>query len=120
MSFPILEKAIQHDFLVSQGSTFEQTLFFDDFLIENNFNFRGHIRRHHDERKLFGEFEFKVIDERTVMMRLSAHVTEALPSGLLVYDVEIYTLSDDTDEELVTRFLEGHLKVSPEVTKTWM
>lgn len=104
-------EAARWDLFIQQGSTWARTLVFSepiDFL-----QFRGQIRRFHEDPDVLVSFSFEIVDEKTVAVSLTAAQTAALPPYEFVYDMELFTEGD----ALVTRFVEGAVRVSPEVTR---
>ncbi len=112
-----------HDIIVEQGSVFE--LFFeykdcDDVLIDlTNYTAQMQIRLAKDSPTYLVEVtETNGITLGgalgTVLIRISATITDALDFSKGVYDVE---LSEAGDDALTRRVLEGKVKFSEQVTK---
>ncbi len=112
-----------HDIIVEQGSVFE--LFFEyrdceDVLIDlTGYTAQMQIREAKDSPTYLVEVtESSGITlggaAGTVLIRISASVTDALDFNKGVYDVELSEAGDDT---LTRRVLEGKVKFSEQVTK---
>ena len=112
-----------HDIIVEQGSVFE--LFFEyrdceDVLINlTNYTAQMQIREAKDSVSYLVEVtELDGITLGgvlgTVLIRISADITNALDFNKGVYDVE---LSEAGDSTLTRRVLEGKVKFSEQVTK---
>lgn len=79
------------------------------------FSFRGQIRRSFKSTEAF-DFSFNVIDlvNGQIEMVMDATVTETLPEGENVYDVEVF---DPVDDKIVYKALYGNATVFEEVTR---
>lgn len=107
-----VERAVRWDIVIQQGSTFERTLEFIDVDL-SAFQFRGQIRRSHDDAEILGTFDFLKTGPSELQISMPAIATEALPAEPLVHDVEAFI--DETG--FVARVLEGKADVTPEVTR---
>jgi len=76
---------------------------------------RGQLRPTHDSATFFS-FTGTIVDAATgkVKLTLTPAVTATLPEGTMVYDVEVYHL---TDTAIVDRVVQGSVTVVPEVTR---
>jgi hypothetical protein len=107
-----VERAVRWDILIQQGSTFERTLEFIDVDLAA-FQFRGQIRRSHDDDEILASFDFLKTGPSELQISMSAVVTQGLPAEPLVHDIEAFI--DETG--FVARVLEGKVDVTPEVTR---
>lgn len=103
--------AAQWDTVLQQGATFARTLQFD--IDVSAVNFRAQMRRRHESTNYVASFGFTRIDDHTVVIGMDPNITEQIPAGDYVFDVEMYTASD----AYVARILEGRIEVTPEVTR---
>lgn len=120
-----------YDILVEQGATFLMTLTFKgsdgEPLDLTDLSFRGKIKKAFTDTVSQAEFTFNVLDQTEddtkgkVEVTLDATVTAAIDAPakknirtdtMMVYDIE----SEDL-EGVVVRWLQGDVRVSPEVTK---
>jgi hypothetical protein len=104
-------QAARWDVTVQQGSTWGRALNFGDASIAN-VEFRGQIRRDHDDSAALASFTFSK-SGNVLSVSLTAAQTTALPAERLVYDIEAYTALD----AFVARLFEGRVTVTPEVTR---
>ena len=109
-----IERAERWDVLIQQGSTFKRSLEFEGLDL-SLFSLRGQIRRAHAAPTALAEYEFELEGTNVLHISLPDSVTEALPEGRLVHDVEIYV--DEPGHQFVARVLEGNVTVTPEVTR---
>jgi hypothetical protein len=107
-----ISRAARWDILIQQGSTFEQVLNFGDVPI-TGFSFRGQLRSRHDDSVALAEYAFTALDDYRIKVSLTPVQTDALPSGKIVHDIEVFTESD----AFVQRILEGRATVTPQVTR---
>jgi hypothetical protein len=107
----VIRRAGRWDPLIQQGSSFARTLRFG-FEI-TGYQFRGQIRRSHDDAEVLASYAFAPVDESRVTVLLTAAQTAALPAERLVHDIEIFTAAD----AFVARVIEGRVRVTPEVTR---
>lgn len=121
------------NFSINQGEDFKCILTLKDELgVPINLVghiFTGQIRRTASSGRIEAEFDFVILDQSDletlgkVEMILTASASSAINMTVsrtakkcptqLVYDVE----SKDVDENLTTRWLEGIIELSPEVTR---
>lgn len=106
-----IEQAARWDITIQQGSTWGRALDFGDTSIAN-VEFRGQIRRDHDDSEVLASFAFSKTGN-VLSVSLTADDTEALPAERLVFDIEAYT----TQDAFVARLFEGRANVTPEVTR---
>ncbi|WP_019558480.1 hypothetical protein [Thioalkalivibrio sp. ALE12] len=107
-----IRRAARWNIEIQQGSTWARTLNFGETPIDS-LEFRGQIRRTHDDPEVLAEFSFENLGDNRLAVSLDPASTEAIPAGRHVFDIEAYT----TEDEFVARLLEGRADVSPEVTR---
>lgn len=103
--------AAQWNTTLQQGASFARTLRFDTDV--SAVNFRAQMRHRHSSTQYVASFGFTQIDPKTVVMGMDPQITEQIPAGTYVFDVEMYT---DLDA-YVARIIEGRIRVTPEVTR---
>lgn len=111
MALENIRQAARWDLLLQQGSSFRRTLSFDTDV--SAVQFRGQIRRSHQDSTVLAEFLFEVINSTQLSISLTAAQTAALPAERLVHDIEAFAAG----EVFVSRIIEGKIKVTPEVTR---
>jgi hypothetical protein len=111
MELNAIEKAAGWDITIQQGSTWGRALDFGATSIAN-VEFRGQIRRDHDDSEVLASFTFSKSGS-VLSVSLTAAETAALPAERLVYDIEAFTALD----AFVARLFEGRVTVTPEVTR---
>jgi len=108
----VIKTAGRWDITIQQGSTFSRVLRFGNLDLQD-FEFRGQLRREHEDPDVLASFSFEKLGDNRVSLSLTAAETEGLPAERLVHDIEIYTAGD----QYVARILEGTVNVTPEVTR---
>lgn len=112
--------AAKYDLEIDQGSSFSIALTVSDDNGPKNLSTffpRGQLRKTVDSTDAISfTFDTTQMASGIIIMQLTHSATEAMEPGFYVYDLEIYTGSDD-DETSVTRLMQGKATVSAEVTK---
>lgn len=114
---------MENDITILKGARFLLTINLQEEDVSGNVSafdatglaLRGQARRTFKSTEAF-EFSFNAIDLSIgrVEMIMDALVTETLPTGNMVYDVEVY---DPNDTTVVYKALRGNVTVIDEVTR---
>ncbi|MFO8008709.1 MAG: hypothetical protein R6V05_13340 [Candidatus Brocadiia bacterium] len=112
MELNSIQEAVRWDVTIQQGSTFVRTMDLVGLDL-TGLEFRGQIRREHEDTEVLADYTFEVTGTNTLTVSLTDEETEELPAERLVHDIELVRISPP----FVARILEGTVRVTPEVTK---
>ena len=118
------------DFVVEQGATFSKTVTLKTIagapIDISAYSPRGQVRKTHRSEDVEATFTFDtshmaqgrliIILVSDVTKSMVAGETESDIRGRYVYDIELWR-TDAPNPDIVRRFLEGFITVSPEVTR---
>ena len=110
--------AISFNLQADQGSTFEAIIDLKDMgglpLDVAGQNFRGQFRKSYSSLTAT-TFSCSVLNSSSgqIMISLSASITKTIKPGRYVYDIEMYDLTQQDTDNVVTRVLEGQIEFTP-------
>ena len=112
----------RYDIVMDQGSDFALAMTVkQDGAVYNltNYLVRSQMRSSKTAASPSASFTGTVINalNGTLKIELSNAITKTLTPGVYYYDLEIYTIDSEGNDESVRRLLEGRVTVTAEITK---